>query len=96
MAAEQQEDAPMKIIFAGVAFATLMVSPLFAQSQNTEGLPHSAAYQDQKKQLRIDCRDLDGSARKSSRPTSNLDPVKPWPCSSAPGLCPDYHGGNDD
>jgi hypothetical protein len=84
----------MKIILAGVAFATLMVSPLFAQPQSTEGLPHSGAYQDQKKQLRIDYRDLDGSARKSSRPTSNPDLVKPWPCSSAPGFCPGYHGGN--
>jgi hypothetical protein len=76
VAAEQQEDPLMKIVFAGVVFATLMVSPLFARPQSTEELPHSGAYQNQKKQVRIDYRDLDGSARKSNRPTSTPDPIK--------------------
>ena len=85
----------MKIILAGVAFATLMALPLFAQSQATEGPSHSRAYPEQKKQLRADAyRGLDGSAWNSNQPASNADPMKEWLCSTAPGFCPDYHGDN--
>jgi hypothetical protein len=86
----------MKVVLAGVAFATLMASPPFAQSQSTEGPPHPGDYPDQEKQLRIDYRGLDGSTRKSDRTTPYPEPIKQWPCSSAPGFCSDYRGGNGD
>jgi hypothetical protein len=82
------------MILAGAVFAALMAPPLFAQSPGSEGAPRSRAYLAQKKQLRIDYRGLDEFARKSSQPTSNPDPIKQGPCRTAPGFCPDYHGGN--
>jgi hypothetical protein len=91
---EQQGDTLMRIILAGVVLATLMASPLLAQSQSTEGPPHSGAHLDQKKQLRVGYRDLGGAAPKSNQPASKPDPRKQGLCSTAPGLCPDYHGGN--
>ncbi len=88
----------MKNILAGVVFAGLVASPLFAQSRSTEGPSHSDAYLEQKKQSRTGFRDLDGSARMSHRrksiPASNPDPIKQGLCSTASGFCPDYHGGN--
>ena len=83
----------MKVILVGVAFATLMASPLFAQSQSTEEPPHSGAYLEQEKQ-RVDYRGFNGAVRKSNQPTPNLDPMKQGLCSTASGFCPDYHGGN--
>jgi hypothetical protein len=83
----------MKVALAGVALAALMASPLFAQSQSTER-PDAGAYRDQEKQLRVRYGGFDGSARKSKRPMSNPELTKQWPCSSAPGFCCDYHGGN--
>jgi hypothetical protein len=69
----------MKMILAGVAFATLMATPVFAQPQRNDGSFASGIYQ---------------SARKSNQPTSNPDTMKQWPCSTAPDFCPDYHGDN--
>jgi hypothetical protein len=82
----------VKIILAGVAFATLMISPLFAQPQTTERPPHSRVYPEQKKQLRATYGGLD--AWDSNRPTFNPAPMKQGLCSTAPSFCPDYHGSN--
>ena len=84
----------MKIIAAGVVFAALMVSPLAAQSHTTEEPSHSRTYPEQKKQLRAAYRGLDGSGSNSGQPTSNADSMKQGLCSTAPGFCPDYHGGS--
>jgi hypothetical protein len=82
----------MKAIRAGVAFATLVALPLFAQSHSKER-SDAGAYPDKDRQLRIDHRGFDGSAKpQSDHAESRLD--KEWPGSSAPGLCPDYHGSN--
>jgi hypothetical protein len=35
-----------------------------------------------------------GSAWNSNQPASNADPMKEWPCNTAPAFCPDYHGDN--
>jgi hypothetical protein len=84
----------MKVVLAGVAFAALMTSPLFAQPQSVEKpLYNSRAYLAQKTQSRMDARAFDGAAW-SSRATPNPDPMKQWPCSTAPSFCPDYHGDN--
>jgi hypothetical protein len=69
----------MKMIFAGVAFATLMAAPVFAQPQRYEGLLASGIYQ---------------PAQKSNQPKSNFDPMEQWPCSTAHDFCPGYHGDN--
>jgi len=84
----------MKIILAGVVFAALTASPLSAQSQSNEGSSRSGVYPEQKKQLRVDYRVLDGAVRKSHQPTSNMDPMKQGLCGAAPGFCLDYHGSN--
>jgi hypothetical protein len=81
----------VKIILAGVAFATLMASPLFAQSQTNERPSHSRVYPKQKKQSRVDYGGLDGGA---NHPTPNPAPMNQGLCSTAPGFCPDYHGSN--
>jgi hypothetical protein len=94
---EQQGDASMKTILVGVAFATFLVLPLLAQSQAAEGPSYSRAYPRKKhlkKHLGAAYRGLDGSAWNSAQPTSNADPKKQGLCSTAPGFCPDYHGGN--
>jgi hypothetical protein len=91
---EQQGDAPMKMILAGVAFAAFMIWSLFAQSQATEGPSHSRAYPEQKMQLGAAYRGLDGSAWNSTQPTSNADSMKQGLCSTVRAFCPDYHGGN--
>jgi hypothetical protein len=82
----------MKMILAGAVLAALMASPLFAQSPSAEGLPHPGAYL--KRPLRVGYRGLDGSAWVSNQPTPNPAPIKQGPCRTAPGFCPDYHGGN--
>jgi hypothetical protein len=64
----------VKIILAGLAFSTFMASP-FARSQTTEGPAHSRAYLEQKKQSRVDYRDLDGGAHKTNHPTPNPYPM---------------------
>jgi hypothetical protein len=89
---EQQGDASMKTILVGVAFATLMTSPLFAQPQTTERPPHSRVYLEQKKQLRSAYGGFD--AWNSNRPTFNPAPMKQGLCSTAPSFCPGYHGSN--
>jgi hypothetical protein len=94
IAAEKQGDALVKIIVAGLVSAALMASPLFAQPQKTEELPRSGFYQDQKRLVVMDYAGLDGSVRKSNQPTSDRDPMKQWPCNTAPGFCADYHGSN--
>jgi hypothetical protein len=91
---EQQGDASMKTILAGVVLAALMASPLFAQSQTNDGLSDSRTYPEQKKRLGAAYRGLDGAAWNSTQPTSNADPKKQGLCSTAPGFCPNYHGGN--
>ena len=82
----------MKMLLAGVAFATLMATPVFAQPQRNEGSLASGIYQKQKKQFYVDYHGLSLSARKSNQP--NPDPMEQWPCSTAPDFCPDYHGDN--
>jgi hypothetical protein len=88
----------VKMIAARVAVAMLMVSPLHAQLQTSEGPPHSRAYPEQKRQLRAAYLGVDGSAWNSSQSRSNADSnadsMKQRLCSTAPGFCPDYHGGN--
>jgi hypothetical protein len=88
----------VKIFAAGVAVAMLMVSPLHAQLQTSEGPSHSRAYPEQKGQLRATYLGPDGSAWNSGHPRSNADsnedPMRQRLCSTAPGFCPDYHGGN--
>jgi hypothetical protein len=85
----------MRIILAGVAFATLMTSPLFAQSQSAEGTPRSWVYLEQKTLLRVESPGLPAAAQKPNQPTSNRDLRKEGrPCSTAPGFCQDYHGSN--
>ena len=84
----------MKMILAAAVLAALMASPLFAQSRSTEGALHPGSYLEQKRPLRADYRGLNGSAWAPNRPTSNPDPIKQGPCRTAPGFCPDYHGGN--
>jgi hypothetical protein len=87
----------VKIILAGVAFAMLMASPLFAQSQANERAPYSRTYYpEQKTQLRAAYGALDGSAWNSNRATFNPAPIpmKQGLCSTAPSFCPDYHGSN--
>ena len=84
----------MKMILAGAVLAALMASPLFAQSPGTEGPPHPGADLEQKKPLHVGYRGLDGSAWEPNQPASNADSIKQGPCRTAPGFCPDYHGGN--
>ena len=84
----------MKMILAGLALATLMATPVFAQPQRNEGSLASGIHLKQKKQFRVDYRGLYSSARKSNQPMSNPDPMEQWPCSTAPDFCPDYHGDN--
>jgi hypothetical protein len=84
----------VKMILATVAFATLITTPLFAQSQNNERSPGLAVHLKQKKQRGVDYRDLYLSAGKSNQPTSNADPTEQRLCSAAPSFCPDYHGSN--
>ena len=69
----------MKMILAGVAFATLMAAPVFVQPQRYEGLRASGIYQ---------------SAQKPNQARSNWDPTEQWPCSTAHDFCPGYHGDN--
>jgi hypothetical protein len=84
----------VKIILVGVAFAALMVLPLSAPLQATEGLSHSRAHPEQKKRLWAAYRDLNGSAWNSIQPTSNASPTDQGLCSTAPSFCADYHGSN--
>ena len=88
----------MKVILAGATFATLMVLPLFAQSQAAEGPASSQVYpekkQHPKKHLGTAYRGIDGSAWNSDLPASNANPLKEGLCSTAPEFCPDYHGAN--
>ena len=51
----------MRTILAGVAFAALMTSPLFAQSQNLEKPLSSRASLAQKTQSRMDAWAFDGA-----------------------------------
>jgi hypothetical protein len=83
----------MKAILAGVAFAALMTSPLFAQSQSVQKPLSARAYQVQKTQSRMDAWAFDGAAR-SSRPAPNADLMNGGLCSTAPSFCSDYHGSN--
>ena len=94
MAARTTRRCAVKIILAGAAFAALMASSLFAQSQANERPSYSRTYPEQKKQLRAAYRGLDGSGSNSGQPTSNADSMKQGLCSTAPGFCPDYHGGS--
>jgi hypothetical protein len=85
----------MKMVFAGVAIATLMAAPVFAQPKGNEVSLASATYQKQKMQFRVDYHGLSLSARKSKQLASNADPMEQWLCSTAPDFCPDYHGDHD-
>jgi hypothetical protein len=94
VAARHQGDALMKVNLTIAALIALTASPLFAQSQSTEGPSHSGIYRTQKKLLSVDFHGPDGSARKFNQATSNPDPMKHGLCGTASGFCPDYHGGN--
>lgn len=84
----------MKLVLVGVAFATLMATPLVAQSQANEGPLHSRDYPKQKKPSRGDDRGLDGAWQKPNHPMQNPDPAGRGLCGTAPGFCSDYHGTN--
>jgi hypothetical protein len=94
VAVQQQGGAPVKLILACVAFATLTASPLFAQSQANERPPYPRTYPEQKKQLRANHRDLDARAQAPDYSTFNPSPMNQGLCSTAPGFCSDYHGSN--
>ena len=84
----------MKIILAGLAFATLMATSVFAQPYRNEASPAAAIHQRHQKQLGVDYRDLYLSARKSNQPTSNSDSMDQELCSTAHDFCPGFHGDN--
>jgi len=84
----------MKLILAGLALATLMATPVFAQPQRNEGSRASAIHLKHKKQLGVDYRDLYLSTRKSNQPTSNPDSMDEELCSTAHDFCPGFHGDN--
>jgi hypothetical protein len=85
----------VKIILAGVAFATLMASPLFAQRQAHEGSVHSRAYSKQKSNYEPTAAALTGCAEpRLPHAESEPDPVQQGLCTTAPGFCPGYHGSN--
>ena len=84
----------MKMILAGLAFATLIATPAFAQPQRIEGSHAAAIHLRQTKQLGVDYRDLYLSARKSNQPTSNSDSMDQELCSTAHDFCPGFHGDN--
>jgi hypothetical protein len=82
----------MKMILAGVAFATILASPVSAQSASHEGTRPSRIYL-KHGQSDVDYRDPYLPAQ--SQPTPNPDPTKQWPCSTAPDFCPNFHGDPD-
>ena len=84
----------MKMILAGLAFATLIATPVFAQPQRNEGSHASAIHLKHRKQLGVDYRDLYLSTQKSNQPTSNPDPMDQELCSTAHDFCPGFHGDN--
>ena len=84
----------MKMILAGLAFATLMATPVFAQPHSNEGSLAAAIHLKHQKQLGVDYRDLYLSARKSNQPTSNSDSMDQELCSTAHDFCPGFHGDN--
>jgi hypothetical protein len=84
----------MKIILPGLAFAFLVAAPAFAQPQRNEGSPALAIHLKQKKQPRVDYRDLYLSARKSNLRTSNPGATQDWLCRTAHDFCPGFHGDN--
>ena len=88
----------MKTILVGVAFAALLVLPLSAQSQASEGRTCSRAAYPQKKHLTkhvgATYRGLNRSAWNFDQPRSNANPMKDGLCSTAPEFCLDYHGSN--
>jgi hypothetical protein len=82
----------MKIILAGLAFATLMATSVFAQPYRNEASPAAAIHQRHQKQLGVDYRDLYLSTQKSNQPASN--PMDQELCSTAHDFCPGFHGDN--
>ena len=84
----------MKMILAGLALATLIATPVFAQPHRNEGSPAAAIHLKQKKQLGVDYRDLYLSVRKSNQPTLNTDQLEQEVCSTAHDFCPGFHGDN--
>jgi hypothetical protein len=65
----------MKAIRAGVAFATFVALALFAQSHSKER-SDAGAYPDKDRQLRIDYRGFDRSARNPNRTTPTPDWIR--------------------
>jgi hypothetical protein len=85
---EQQEDGPMKMTLAVVAFATLASSVLAEPSA-------SARFnRTQKRHIRSDHRYLSLPAQKPGWPPPGPAPTDPSLCRTAPGFCADYHGQN--
>jgi hypothetical protein len=84
----------MKMILAGLAFATLIATPAFAQPQRIEGSHAAAIHLRQTKQLGVDYRDLYLSTRNSNQPTLNTDSLDQEVCPTAHDFCPGYFGDN--
>jgi hypothetical protein len=74
----------MKMILAGVAFAALLASPVFAQPLGHDGQLASVTYRQHDKQFHGD----------STEPTSNRDSLDQELCETAHDFCPGYHGDN--
>jgi hypothetical protein len=83
----------MKMILAGLAFATLMATPASAQPHRNEGSQAAAIYLRQTKQL-VDYRGLYLSTRNSNQPTFNTDSLDQEVCPTAHDFCPGYFGDN--
>ena len=84
----------MKMLLAGLAFATLMAAPVFAQPQRNEGSHAAAVHPRQTKQLGVDYRNLYLSTRKLTQPTPNPDAMDQELCRTAHDFCPGFHGDN--
>jgi hypothetical protein len=82
----------MKMLLAGVAFATILASPVSAQSQSHEETRPSGIYS---KHGRSDVDYRDPYLSAQSQPAPNPDPLEQWPCSTAPDFCPGYFGDPD-
>jgi len=84
----------MKTLLVGVVFVAFLVLPLSARLQAAEGPSCSRAYPQKKhfeKHLTkpLGATGLDGSAWNFNQTASNADPMKEWPCRTAPEFCPD-------
>jgi hypothetical protein len=84
----------MKMILAGLAFATLIATPAFAQPQRNVGSHAAAIHLRHNEQLGVDYRDLYLSTRTANQPASNADTTDQELCRTAHDFCPGFHGDN--